>query len=77
IFVGDALAGNTILEQVERFSEVGIDASILTKIDADARGGAALSIAYLTGKPIIYVCDGQDLEDIKNFDKKWFMERLV
>ncbi|MFQ6088155.1 MAG: signal recognition particle-docking protein FtsY [Candidatus Methanofastidiosia archaeon] len=77
IFVGDALAGNAILEQVERFSEVGIDASILTKIDADARGGAALSIAYLTGKPIIYVCDGQDLEDIKNFDKKWFMERLV
>lgn len=77
IFVGDALAGNAAVEQAEKFGEVGIDASILTKIDADARGGASLSISYITGKPIIYVCDGQGYEHIRPFDVEWMVGRLV
>ncbi|TXT54293.1 MAG: Signal recognition particle 54 kDa protein [Promethearchaeota archaeon] len=56
IFVGDSLAGNDALYQAKEFNKsVGIDANILTKLDADAKGGAALSISYETRKPIIYV----------------------
>ncbi len=76
IFVGDALAGNAAVEQAEKFGEVGIDASILTKIDADARGGAALSITYVTGKPIIYVGNGQEYGDLQVFDKEWLLANL-
>ncbi len=76
VFVGDALAGNAAVEQAEKFGEVGIDASILTKIDADARGGAALSITYVTRRPIIYVGNGQQYEDLEPFDRKWLLEKL-
>lgn len=76
VFVGDALAGNAAVEQAEKFGEVGIDASILTKIDADVRGGAALSISYVTGKPIIYVGNGQEYTDLQPFDKNWLLENL-
>lgn len=76
VFVGDALAGNAAVEQAEKFGEIGIDASILTKIDADARGGAALSISYVTGTPIIYVGNGQEYADLHVFDKTWLLENL-
>ncbi len=76
VFVGDALAGNAAVEQAEKFGEVGIDASVLTKIDADVRGGAALSISYVTGKPIIYVGNGQEYTDLQPFDKNWLLENL-
>lgn len=76
IFVGDALAGNAAVEQAEKFGEVGIDASILTKIDADARGGAALSITYVTGKPIIYVGNGQEYKDLLPFNKEWLLSKI-
>ncbi|MBU7013417.1 MAG: signal recognition particle-docking protein FtsY [Theionarchaea archaeon] len=77
IFVGDALAGNAAVEQAEKFGEVGIDASILTKIDADARGGAALSISCVTGRPIIYVGNGQEYTDLQPFNSEWLLEKLV
>jgi fused signal recognition particle receptor len=77
IFVGDALAGNDAVEQARKFNEaVGIDAVILTKIDADAKGGAALSIAYTVGKPIIFVSTGQEYEQFEVFDAKWMIDRL-
>lgn len=77
IFVGDALAGNDAVEQARKFKEaVGIDGAILTKIDADAKGGAALSIAYAVGVPIIYVGTGQGYEDLKEFNPTWMVERL-
>jgi fused signal recognition particle receptor len=76
VFVGDALAGNAAVEQAERFGEVGIDASILTKIDADAQGGAALSISYVTGRPIIYVGNGQEYKDLQPFDRNWLLEKI-
>ena len=77
IFVGDSLAGNDAVEQAKVFDEaVGIDAIILTKIDTDAKGGAALSIAKTIGKPIAFVCDGQEYEDIEKFDADWMLERL-
>ena len=77
IFVGDSLAGNDAVEQAKVFDEaVGIDAIILTKIDTDAKGGAALSIAKTIGKPIAFVCNGQEYEDIEKFDADWMLDRL-
>ncbi len=77
IFVGDSLAGNDAVEQAVAFDKaVGIDAIILTKIDADAKGGAALSIAHAIGKPIAFVSTGQGYEDIIRFDSKWMLDRL-
>ena len=77
IFVGDALAGNDAIEQAKVFDEaIGVDAIILTKVDTDAKGGAALSIAKTIGKPIAFVCDGQEYEDISKFDADWMLERL-
>jgi fused signal recognition particle receptor len=77
IFVGDALAGNDAIEQAKVFDDaIGVDAIILTKIDTDAKGGAALSIAKTIGKPIAFVCDGQEYDDIEKFDADWMLDRL-
>ena len=77
IFVGDSLAGNDAVEQARVFdSAIGIDAIILTKIDTDAKGGAALSIAHTIGKPIAFVCNGQEYDDIQKFSAKWMLDRL-
>lgn len=77
IFVGDSLAGNDAVEQAKVFDEaIGVDAIILTKIDTDAKGGAALSIAHTIGKPIAFVCDGQEYEDIQKFNAQWMLDRL-
>lgn len=78
IFVGDSLTGNDALEQARAFNDmVGIDAGILTKMDADTRGGSALSIAYETGKPIIYVGVGQDYRDLREFKPNWYIDQLL
>ncbi|RLF91215.1 signal recognition particle-docking protein FtsY, partial [Thermococci archaeon] len=77
VFVGDALAGNAIVEQARQFNEaVKIDAVVLTKLDADARGGAALSISHVIDAPIIFVGVGQGYDDLMPFDKNWFLERI-
>ena len=77
LFVGDALAGNDAVEQARQFHEaVGIDGVILTKIDADAKGGAALSIAHTIGKPIVFLNTGQTYADIRRFEVKWMVDRL-
>jgi fused signal recognition particle receptor len=77
IFVGDSLAGNDAIEQAIAFDKaVGIDAVILTKIDTDAKGGAALSIANAIGKPIAFLSTGQEYEDIIKFESKWMLDRL-
>ena len=76
-FVGDALAGSDAVEQARRFDDaVGIDAVILTKIDADAKGGAALSITKTIGKPIAYVSIGQEYDEFKRFDAGWMVSRI-
>jgi len=77
VFVGDALAGNDAIIQASEFDKaVGIDGVILTKIDADAKGGAALSIAYTIGKPILFVGTGQEYGDLQPFDPDWMVNRL-
>ncbi len=78
IFVADSLTGNDVVEQATEFDKsVGIDASILTKIDADAKGGAAVSISYLTGKPIVFLGTGQGYDDLKEFDPEIFVDQIV
>ncbi len=77
IFVGDSLAGNDAVNQAREFHEhVKFDGSILTKIDADARGGAALSIVKVTNTPILYVGVGQEYPDLKPFNKETFLKTV-
>ena len=77
IFVGDSLAGNDTLSQAgEFYKHTEFDAAILTKADADARGGAALSIAHATGRPVIFVGTGQEYADLRPFDKGLFLEAV-
>jgi fused signal recognition particle receptor len=78
VFVGDALTGNDALDQALRFNgAVGIDGSILTKVDADAKGGAAVSIIYATRKPILFLGVGQRYEDLMPFNPTWLIDRLL
>ena len=78
IFVGDSLAGNDALYQAKEFKKhVGIDANILTKLDADARGGAALSISFETKKPILFLATGQNYEDLIPFDRDFFISSIL
>jgi len=78
IFVGDALAGNDALSQAKEFNDaIGIDGAILTKIDADPSGGAALSVTFITGRPVVYVGIGQGYEDLHRFDPEWLAQRLM
>jgi fused signal recognition particle receptor len=77
IFVGDALSGNDAVEQAKRFNEiVGIDGVILTKVDTDAKGGSALSVAYTIGKPLLFIGMGQGYEDQVPFDAQWMIENI-
>jgi fused signal recognition particle receptor len=77
IFVGDSLAGNDTVNQAKEFhAHTKFDAAILTKSDADARGGAALSIVKVTKTPVIYLGVGQEYDDLKPFDKELFLETV-
>ncbi len=77
IFVGDALSGNDVVEQAKLFDEtIGIGGLILTKLDADAKGGAALSATFVTKKPILFVGVGQRYGDLLPFDPDWLVRRL-
>jgi fused signal recognition particle receptor len=77
VFVGDSLAGNDAVEQATQFDKaVGLDAIILTKVDTDAKGGAALSIAKAVGKPILFLGVGQEYGDIVPYDPEWMVNRI-
>ena len=77
LFIGDSLAGNDTINQAREFFQyTNFDGAILTKIDADAKGGAAMSIARITSKPIMYVGVGQGYDDIIPFDPDKFIESL-
>ncbi|WP_405322985.1 signal recognition particle-docking protein FtsY [Methanobrevibacter sp.] len=77
VFVGDALTGNDATEQARKFNEaIDIDGVILTKADADSKGGAALSIGYIIKKPILFLGMGQSYDDIKEYDADWMLEQI-
>jgi fused signal recognition particle receptor len=78
IFVGDALAGNDAVSQAKEFAQyTNFHGAILTKADADAKGGSALSIAYATGKPILYLGVGQSYEDLIPFKPEEFVKATL
>ncbi len=74
IFVGESITGNDCVEQAKQFNDaVGVDGIILAKADVDEKGGAAISVSYVTQKPILFLGIGQEYEDLQQFDK----ERLL
>ncbi len=77
IFVGESITGNDCIEQAKVFDEmIGIDGIILSKIDVDDKGGTALSVSYVTKKPILFLGDGQDYKNLIEFDKDLIIENL-
>ena len=77
VFVGDALTGNDATQQAVKFNEaIDIDGVILTKADADSKGGASLSIGYVIKKPIMFLGVGQGYDDIKEYDAEWMLNQL-
>ena len=77
VFVGDALTGNDATHQASKFNEaIDIDGVILTKADADSKGGASLSIGYVIKKPILFLGMGQGYDDIKEYDADWMLNQL-
>ena len=78
IFVADALAGNDAVTQAKEFQRIlNFDGVALCKLDTDAKGGAALSIAHATGRPIVLAGVGQEYDDLKDFDPEWFLDSIL
>jgi len=78
ILTVDALTGNDAVMQAEEFNKaVGIDGTVLTKVDADVKGGSALSVTYVTGKPVIYIGTGQTYEDLQEFNPQRFTKMIL
>ncbi|MDD1776158.1 MAG: signal recognition particle-docking protein FtsY [Candidatus Methanomethylicus sp.] len=78
IFIGDSLAGNDALQQAQDFNKyVKLDAVILTKVDADSKGGAAISISNTIKKPILFLGVGQNYADLIPFDPSWVIENIL
>ena len=78
ILVVDAMTGQDAVNVSETFNEkVGIDGVIVTKLDGDTRGGAALSIKAISGKPILYVGMGEKLSDLEQFYPDRMASRIL
>jgi len=78
VLVIDALIGNDAVLQAEEFHKsVNVDANILTKVDADVKGGASLSVAHVTGKPIIFIGVGQEYKDLEPFEPERFTRMIL
>jgi len=74
----DSLIGNDAVMQAEEFHKaVGIDGTILTKVDADVKGGSALSVTYVTHKPILFIGTGQKYDDLEEFKPEKFVEMIL
>ena len=77
LFVGESITGNDVIEQVKSFNwAIQIDGIILTKADIDEKGGTALSVGYITKKPILFLGTGQEYDKIEVFDKEKFIKKL-
>ena len=78
LFVDEAVAGQDAVERAREFDDAAtVDGAILTKADADSSGGAAISIAYVTGKPILFLGTGQGYDDIERFDPEELVDALL
>ncbi|WP_135365316.1 signal recognition particle-docking protein FtsY [Halosimplex halophilum] len=78
LFVDEAVAGQDAVNRAREFDDAAaIDGAVLTKADADPQGGAAISIAHVTGKPILFLGTGQDYDDLERFDPEEIVDRLI
>ncbi len=78
ILVVDSLTGNDAVEQGRTFSNaINIDGVLLTKLDADAKGGSAISMAAIIGKPILFATVGQDYEDLVSFEPNQMVGKII
>ncbi|MEQ9715069.1 MAG: signal recognition particle-docking protein FtsY [Candidatus Asgardarchaeum sp.] len=78
ILIVDSLTGNDAVQQAITFNNyIGVDAIILTKTDADEKGGTAISVVYSIKKPIIFIGTGQKYEDLAEFNPKFYLERIL
>jgi len=78
LLVIDSLTGNDSYKQAEIFAkEVGYDGFVLTKVDADDKGGVALSITYETKKPIIFISNGTNYDDFMIAKREWIINRIL
>ncbi|APW97168.1 signal recognition particle-docking protein FtsY [Halobiforma lacisalsi AJ5] len=78
LFVDEAVAGQDAVNRAREFNEAAeIDGAILTKADADSNGGAAISIAHVTGKPILFLGVGQGYDHLERFDPDEMVDRLL
>lgn len=74
----DSLTGNDAVMQAEEFHKsVGMDATILTKVDADIKGGSALSVTFVTKKPILFIGVGQAYDDLEEFVPEKFVQMIL
>ncbi len=77
IFVGEAITGNDCVEQAKEFQKaVDFEAIILSKADVDEKGGASISVSYVTQRPVIYLGVGQGYDDIEEFDRYKILYRI-
>jgi len=77
LYVGEMISGNDCIEQIQNFDKaISIDGAVLSKADIDEKGGTAISVSYVTGKPILYIGVGQELNDLEKFDKEKIMKTL-
>jgi len=78
LFVDEAVAGQDAVMRAQEFNDAAeIDGTVLTKADADSSGGAAISISYVTGKPILFLGTGQGYNDIEPFDPEQLVDQLL
>ncbi|ERH01821.1 MAG: signal recognition particle-docking protein FtsY [Halonotius sp. J07HN6] len=78
LFVDEAVAGQDAVMRAQEFNDAAaIDGTILTKADVDASGGAAISISYVTGKPILFLGTGQEYDHIEPFDPEELVDQLL
>ena len=78
LFVDEAVAGQDAVNRAREFDDAAaIDGAILTKADADSSGGAAISVAYVTGKPILFLGTGQEYDDLRRFDPEALVDSLL
>jgi fused signal recognition particle receptor len=78
LFVDEAVAGQDAVNRAREFDDaVSVDGTVLTKADADPQGGAAISIAHVTGKPILFLGTGQGYDDLERFDPEEIVDRLL
>lgn len=78
LLVVDALTGNDAAAQAEEFNaSVSLDGTILTKVDADVKGGSALSVTHITGKPILFIGIGQAYDDLRSFTPEEFTQMIL